>query len=200
MNTIKYTFSTKSKQIFGILVFVYFLLRFLVLVEIKAFHLEGYTVYLIPSIIYYGIIFAGIWIVFLGYRLFYTEYDENKITYYNTLMKKSYSASWEDVRFVRFDTNGIHFFDSYSDDAGATELLRIPYFRLGVIRAIPVNDLFEKLIENPNIKVQKTFKVLPGYTKKWRVISMVYALFCVCMLILCRTPLYTVLILFQNCR
>ena len=48
MKKIPYTFSTKSKQIFYFTIMVYFLLRLVVIVEIKLFRLDGYEVYLGP--------------------------------------------------------------------------------------------------------------------------------------------------------
>lgn len=79
--------------------------------------------------------------------------------------------------------------------------LFIPFFRFGIIQAIPVNAFFETLIEKrktQDLQIEKEFKVLPGYTRIWNLVSLVYAFLSFCLLIVAMEPLYTVIVLFQN--
>ena len=198
MKKIPYIFSTKSKQIFYFTIMIYFLLRLIVIVEIKLFHVEGYQVYLGLSLFYYALIFAAVTLLFFGYKLFYTLYDDNTVTYHNRLLRRSYSIPLSEVRFARLDTRGIHLYRSETPQPSEKADLFIPFFRLGVIRAIPVDGFFQQLIAAPQIRVEKTFKVLPGYTKKWQLVSVIYAFLAICMLLVCATPLYTVIVLYQS--
>lgn len=198
MKKIPYTFSTKSKQIFYFTIMAYFLLRLVVIVEIKLFRLDGYEVYLGPSLLYYLLIFAAVTFLFFGYKLFFTMYDDKSVTYYNQITRKSYSIQLSDVHFARLDTRGIHLYREADPQPDAKADLFIPFFRMGVIRAIPVDGFFKQLIAAPQIRIQKTFKVLPGYTKKWQLVSIIYAFLAICMLLVCMTPLYTVIVLYQS--
>ncbi len=198
MKKIPYTFSTKSKQIFYFTIIAYFLLRLIVIAEIKLFHVEGYEVYLSLSLLYYALIFAAVTLLFFGYKFFFTLYDETTVTYHNRFLRKSRSIQLSEVRFARLDTWGIHLYRQETPQPGEKEDFFIPFFRMGVIRAIPVNGFFEQLIAAPQIRIEKTFKVLPGYTKKWQLVSILYAFLAICMLLVCSTPLYAVIILYQN--
>ncbi|MGC2873288.1 hypothetical protein ACPW7J_11775 [Ihubacter sp. rT4E-8] len=198
MKKIPYTFSTKSKQIFYFVIMFYFLLRLTVIVEMKLFQVEGYIVYLSLTLLYYAVIFAAVTFIFFGYKFFSTIYDDNAVTYQNHILRRSRTIQLSEIHFARLDTWGIHLFREETPNSNSKPALTIPFFRMGVIRAIPVNDFFELLIAQPQIKIEKKFKVLPGYTKKWQFISILYAFLAICMLLVCMTPLYTVIVLYQS--
>ena len=86
MYKIPYTYTNKSKIVFYLMILAYFLLRLILMIQIKAYKLEGYEVFLLPTIIYYLTIFIVLTAIFFGYKFFFTTYDENTITYHNILL------------------------------------------------------------------------------------------------------------------
>lgn len=200
MNKIFYTFTNKSKFLFYLMILVLCLLRLALMIEIKIFQLEGYQVFLLPTIVYYFVLFALITGLFFGYKFFFAEYDDHKISYRNLLLNRSRTISFDSVKKIRFGKKGIHFYDCAAPSRDSRPLLFIPFFRLGIVDAISVNDFFETVLDRGTISVEKTFKVLPGYSKPWTLLSLFYAFLSFCMLIICAEPLYTVIVLFQVCR
>lgn len=198
MSTIPYTCTNKAKFLFYIMIMVLGLLRLTIIVQIKIYSLEDYEVYLLPTLFYYSLLFAIITGLFFGYKFFYTTYDDDKIVYHNVLFKKTATIHFQQIKYALFSKRGIYLYKTSSPVKGSKADMFIPFFRLGLIQAIPVNDFFETLIEKRHIAIKKTFKVLPGYTKSWNLVSMGYALLTICMLIICLEPLYTVIVLYQS--
>jgi hypothetical protein len=174
----------------------YFALRLIISIQIKIYNIEGYEVYLLPTILYYLVIFMVVTGVFWCFKFFYTIYDDEKITYYNRIMRREVTVKFTDIKYVIFGKNGVKLYRELNPSSNESADLFIPFFRFGIIDAISINELFEKLINTEHIKVEKAFKVLPGYTKKWRIVSMMYSLLAFSVLILCITPLRTVMVLF----
>ncbi len=198
MYKIPYTYTNKSKIIFYLMLLAYFVLRLILMVQIKAYHLDGYEVFLLPTILYYLIIFIVLTAVFFGYKFFFTTYDETTITYHNILRKRATSISLTEVQYAVFSKNGVHLYKTAAPDADAKPDLTIPFFRLGIIDAVPINHFFERLLARDTIRVEKQFKILPGYSKAWTLLSLFYAFLTFCILIISMQPLYTVIILFQT--
>ncbi len=194
MNRIRYTFTNKAKIMFFVTVMLLFLLRFIITLQIKFYGIDGYTVYITPTLIYYGIIFLAIIIIFFCYKCFITTYDSNEIVYTNYLLRRSRRISVDEVRYALLDWKGIHL--RRSADEGEPDALTIPFFRGGVINPFDADKFFRMLLSNKNIKVTKTFKTLPGYTKKWRWVSIIYAILAICTLLASANYLYTVIVLF----
>lgn len=201
LHKIPYTYTNKAKQVFYFMIIAFLILRLALMAEIYFFHLEGYQVYLLPTFFYYLILFALITGLFFGYKFFFTLYDEQKITYHNLLLRRSVTLSFSEIGYARFGRKGISLYRNISPEPKERPDLYIPFFRLGIIQAIPVNAFFETLIEKKktqNIHIEKTFTVLPGYTKIWNFVSLGYALLSFCLLIVAMEPLYTIIVLFQK--
>lgn len=198
MSIIPYTCTNKAKLLFYVMIVALCLLRLTIIIQIKAYDLEGYQVYLLPTLLYYGILLVVITALFFGYKFFYTIYDEENIVYHNALFKKTRSMEFDQIKYARFGRRGVQLYSVCAPDKKAKPDLFIPFFRLGIIEAIAANDFFENLIDRKGIVIEKTFKVLPGYSKPWNLISALYALLTICMLIISMEPLYTIIVLYQS--
>lgn len=198
MSRVKYVYTSKSKLILYLMLVALLLIRTTVVVQIKIYELKGYEVYLLPSFLYTFVLFSIITAVFFGYKLFFAEYNDTTVTYHNILLNRNRSIELKSIRYVLFSRTGIRFYHNSVPSKDERADLFIPFFRLGIIDAVSVNGLFEALIAHPDIKVEKTFKVLPGYSKPWVIVSMLYALLAFCVLIICMEPLYTVIVLFES--
>ena len=201
LHKIPYTYTNKSKQVFYLMIVALLILRLILMGEIYFFDLKGYDVYLLPTVLYYLVLFIIVTGIFFGYKFFFTLYDEEKIVYCNLLLKKSSSIDFSEIAFARFGRRGIALYRSPSPGEKNKPDLFIPFFRFGIIQAIPVNAFFETLIEKrktQDLQIEKEFKVLPGYTRIWNLVSLVYAFLSFCLLIVAMEPLYTVIVLFQN--
>ena len=198
MYKIPYTYTNKSKIVFYLMILAYFLLRLILMIQIKAYKLEGYEVFLLPTIIYYLTIFIVLTAIFFGYKFFFTTYDENTITYHNILLKRSASIELDKIKYAVFSKNGVHFYKTDNPAPADKPEFTIPFFRLGIIDAVPINNFFERLIDRNTIRIEKQFKVLPGYSKPWTIVALVYAFLTFCVLIISMQLLYTVIILFQT--
>lgn len=198
MFRINYVYTNKSKIILYLMIVALLLIRATVVFQIKIYQLEGYEVYLLPTLLYNLVLFAIITAVFFGYKFFFTEYNTDTVTYHNVLFNRSRSINLNQVRHIRFGKTGVHLYRCAAPKKKEKADLFIPFFRLGIIDAISINRFFETLIACPDFTVEKTFKVLPGYSKPWTLVSMLYALLAFCFLIICMEPLYTVIVLFHS--
>lgn len=198
MYKIPYTYTNKSKIVFYLMILAYFILRLILMTQIKAYNLEGYEVFLLPTILYYLTIFIVLTAIFFGYKFFFTTYNEETITYHNILLKRATSIQLDDVRYAVFSKSGVRLYKTDSPAPSDKPDFTIPFFRLGIIDAVPINNFFERLIDRNTIRVEKQFKVLPGYSKAWTILALVYAFLTFCILIISMQLLYTVIILFQT--
>ena len=71
-------------------------------------------------------------------------------------------------------------------------------FRGGIVEAVSLNNFYKALLERDDMQVIKNFKVLPGYTKKWKIVSFIYAIFAVVLASSLATPIATIVTIFQN--
>ena len=198
MYKIPYTYTNKSKTVFYLMISAYFILRLILMVQIKVYNLEGYEVFLLPTILYYLTIFIVLTAIFFGYKFFFTTYNEETITYHNILLKRAASIQLDDVRYAIFGKNSVRLYKTNSPAPSDKPDFTIPFFRLGIIDAVPINNFFERLISRNTIRVEKQFKILPGYSKSWTILALVYAFLTFCILIISMQLLYTVIILFQT--
>lgn len=200
MKKIQYHYSHITKQAFVLTLFLYTLLRFLIMMEIIIYRIpEYYSDVNIPlTILLYTVLFAVIICMFFSHRFCCSTYDDTHLTYHNRLLRKSSSLDLSAVKMALFDTKGVKFFTS---DHGSTEDRSdffLPFFRGGIIDALQIDGFYKQMKASPHIRVQKRFKVLPGYTKKWKVLSVVYGFLAVILFMNCATPLTLVIVLFQN--
>ena len=195
MNIISYRYTNTFKQFLLIICMIYFLLCAAIVCEVVIFDVPGYEVNVIGALFLYAAIFVLLAMIFIGYKFFYTLYDDDTIIYYNKLLKKEYSANFADIKKVVLHKRGVSF---YADSTSTTAALYIPFFRGGIIDALEIDKFYRFLKAKEGIDVVKEFTVLPGYGKGFTVLKVVYVFLSAYVLLLCATPLVAVIVLFQN--
>lgn len=200
MNKIQYHYSHITKQLFVLTLLLYTLLRFLIMAEIMIYKIDGYyEATNIPlTLLLYFFIFALLLCLLCSYKFCYSTYDVHSLTYRNKLTRKEKTLEFSQVRMALFDTMGVKF---YTSEHGSTEDkpdFFLPFFRGGIIQAVQIDKLYKKMKADENIRVQKTFRVLAGYTKKWKALAVVYGFLAVITFMTCATPLTVVIVLFQS--
>ena len=186
MQKITYHYSALSKQTWFYSGILYLALLSAVYILVVAYRVEGFyedlnlTMSLLANTA--GMIFF--YLLSLGHHVCYTEYDDEKITYKNRLLRKSRTFYYKDAEAVIFDRWGVKF---YADEQALVNKEKpdfyVPFFRDGKVEPIQLNYFFklmkdreEELTEkDEKFKVYKTFKIVPGYGRKWKYLSFAYA-------------------------
>lgn len=201
MKKIGYHYTNFAKQALIVICSLYIFLRFLIVLEIMFFKLEGYyeNMNFPLTLLLYALLFLFMLILFRGHKICISTYDEHTLTYYNTLLRKSKSLDLSTVKMAVFDTFGVKFYDHKDADyKNEKPMFFLPFFRDGVIEALDIDAFFKTLKAREDIQVVKTFKVLPGYTKKWTALTVFYGFLAVFAFMNTATPLTVVIVLFQN--
>ena len=201
MKKIQYHFTNIPKQVFLFTCFIFVALNFTVMMEIAIFKLPGYyeAMNLPAVLVLYISLFVILITIFFSYKFCYSIYDENHIIYHNKLLRRSKEFNLSNAKVAVFDTFGVGFYNSEEDIGSKNKrLFFLPFFRFGLIEPIQINNFYKMLRANDDIKVIKKFKVLPGYTKKWTVITILYGFLAVLFFMNCARPLTVVIVLLQN--
>lgn len=203
MNRISYRHTNVPKQFLCLSIFVYVLMQAIIMGEIIIWKLEGFYEELnIPLTIFLYLIYFTLVLLFsYSYRFCYTLYGENKLVYYNKLLRREISYNLNDAKLAVFDKKGVKFYADSNADYENKEIkpeFFIPFYRGGIIQAVEINNFFKKLIDREGLRVIKTFEVLPGYSKKWKILSVIYLFLAFGIFLNCATPLTVIIILFQN--
>lgn len=201
MKRINYRYTNLPKQILIFAALAYVVMLAIIMAEIAIFKLEGFyeeTNFLLTIplyIVYFAVLFA----LLRQYKFFYGEYDKDTLTYHNKLLRKSTQFNLSDARLAVFDTFGIKFYaDANINPATDKPLFVFPFFRGGIVEAVSLNNFYKALLEREDMQVIKNFKVLPGYTKKWKIVSFIYAIFAVVLGSSLATPIATIVTIWQN--
>lgn len=217
MCKITYHYSALSKQAWFYAGILYLLLTSLVYILVAAYKVEGYYEQLnLPLILaanFIGMIFF--FLLSLGHLVCYAEYDEEKIIYKNRLLRREKVFFFKDAKAVIFDKRGVKF---YSDEQSLMNKEKpsfyLPFFRDGKIESLQINAFFKAMKDREarlaaaedgsgniqpasRFKVYKTFKVLPGYGRKWKYVSFAYACLTLLVLLNCSQPLAIIMGLLQ---
>lgn len=170
MRKIIYMYSSLARQ-FLILSFVLlFASRLVLFIEGIVFELEEFKAFNIPAtIIFLGILIGLCVFLFIGQRFFYSEFSEHKLTYHNKLTRRSKSFNLDKVEFVKFMSTGVKLFY----DKTQKPVFKIPFYRFGVVSPIGI-DSFEKLVIYKNIDFEKTYTILPCYSRGFKFIGIAY--------------------------
>lgn len=201
MKKISYCRTNNMKLLLFAFALIYFILRMLIVVEIQIFKIPEYygSINIPLTIVLYIAIFAVIITILTFHRHFYSTYDDNGLTYYNTYLRRQKSLDFSTVKQAVFNSRGVNFYaSSDGEESGEASVFYLPFFRGGIIDAIDINSLFIDLKNREDMRVIKKFTVLPGYGKPWSILKIVYGFLAVVMMISCSTPLALVIILFQN--
>lgn len=201
MNKIQYHYTNLAKQIFLLICFLYILLRFIIMVEIIVFKIEGYyEATNIPlTLLLYGVLFAILVCLFRGHKFCYSTYDENVLIFHNSLLRTKKTLHLADAKLAILDTFGVKFFASQTADPKTEKpIFFLPFFRDGIVEAVQIDKFYKMLKANENIRVIKKFKVLPGYSNKWKFAAIAYGFLAVIFFMSCATPITVIIVLFQN--
>lgn len=194
MSKIQYRYTNMAKQVFILVCFLYTLLRFIIMMEIIIFKIDKYyEVTNIPmTLIMYALLFAIIIMLFRGHKFCYSHYNEEELVYYNTLLHKKKSLDLSKVNLAVFGTFGVKFFE---DDK---PVFFLPFFRGGIISAVQIDQFYKMLKNDSAVKVVKKFTVLPGYSNKWKLATIAYALLAIAVFMNFATPITVIVVLFQS--
>jgi len=199
MRKIEYTFITLARQFLFISIFIYVLLHLSVVTEILVFKIDKYYQAFNFPITYliYGLIVLLIGCLFFQHRFFYAEYTKSTLTYTNKVFHKSRSIDFDNVDNVICDTFGAYFFNkgSVSREKKDADFV-LPFFRGGRIDVVQLNKMLDYMSSH-GINVTKTYKIMPGYGKKTKILSFVYGFFAIAIIANCANPIYTVIVLLQ---
>ena len=198
MNIISYRYTNTFKQFLLIVCMLYFILCAVVIAEVTIFNVPGYemgTLGVAANLLFYMVIFAVLILFFIGYKFCYTLYDDETIIYYNKLLRRERSIDIASINKVVLNKKGVNIYANGDLDNSA---FYIPFFRGGIIEAIEIDMFYRKMKEIEGIEVVKEFKVLPGYGKGFTALKVAYVFLTAYMLLLCATPLATVIVLYQH--
>ncbi len=208
MQRLTYHYSALSKQTWFYAGMLYLALSSVVSIQLQLYKVPGYyesqNLLLALTANALGIVFFLL--LSLGHYTCYAEYDEEKIVYHNRLLRKQRTFFFRDASAVIFDNRGIKFYDDNEKLIHKEKpLFFISFFRDGKIEAIPLNQFYHKMqqreaeTEAPaQFKVYKTFKVVPGYGRKWKYLSFAYACLTIWVFMNCMKPLSVILGLMQT--
>ena len=181
MKKIPYRYTNIAKQAFIITIMLQALMRLIIMAEIVIFKVEGYyeNTNILLTVLMYAVIFAALIALFRGHTFCYSLYNDSTLVYRNTLLRRERQLQ-------------------LSEPKTAKPLFFLPFFRDGIIEAVPVNNFYIFLKDRGDMVVIKKFRVLPGYTKKWRFVTIGYSLLAALCLASLSTPLTVIIVLFQN--
>lgn len=201
MKRINYRYTNLPKQILIFAALAYVVMLAIIMAEIAIFKLEGFyenTNFLLTIplyIIYFAVLFA----ILRQYRFFYGEYNDEVLIYHNKLLRKELQFNLSDANLAVFDTFGIKFYaDANINPNTDKPIFFFPFFRGGIVEAVSLNNFYKAMLEREDMQVIKNFRVLPGYTKKWKIVSFIYAIFAVVLGSSLATPIATIVTIFQN--
>ena len=157
MYKIRYYYSSLSKQFFLIILIWTLLVRF-TLFFVGGFYKDAYVG---ATVAVYALALALCVFFFIGWKLFYFEFDETSLTGYNLLTKKKTELDLRPVQRALFSKSGISLF--YEGD-GVPRYF-IPFRRFGIISPVGVEN-FMNLMKNRHVHVEQEYQVLPGYGKR----------------------------------
>lgn len=201
MKKITYRYTNLPKQVLFLAGLIYVAMMAIITIEIGIFKLEGYyeEMNFFATAILYIVYFTVLYCLFRQHKFFYGEYNDEVLIYHNKFLRKSKEFHLSDAKLAVFDTFGIKFYaDMNINPKTDKPLFFFPFFRGGIIEAISVNNFYKALMARGDMQVIKNFKVLPGYTKKWRIVSFVYAFIAVLFCSSLATPLATIITIWQN--
>lgn len=201
MKRINYRYTNLPKQILIFAALAYVVMMAIIMLEIAIFKLEGFyeeTNFLLTIPLY--VVYITVLVAILRqYKFFYGEYDETSLTYHNKLLRKQKSFNLSDAKLAVFDTFGIKFYaDTNINPSTDKPIFFFPFFRGGIVEAVSLNNFYKTLLAREDMQVIKNFQVLPGYTKKWKIVSFIYAIFAVVLGSSLATPIAAIVTIFQN--
>lgn len=171
MEKIRYYYSAMSKQVFILLLGFLIVIRFALLMQVIIYNLNDYgtKINLVATVVLYLVYLCICIFLFTAYKLFFSEFDDDRMIYYNKLLRKELRVNLNTIEKAHLTKKGIYLYEA----AKKEPVFFLPFFRWGVISPVGV-DKFYKVLKEKNIKIQKDFTTLPGHGKRWKWVSVIY--------------------------
>ncbi len=185
MNKLTYTYTNVPKQLLFYICAFYLVLRSIMDIQIVLYQVEGYADQItLPLELTVNALFFAFWLLLSnGHKLCYTEFNSEKAIYHNRLLRTKKEFLFENARAVFFDKRGIRFFARKEDASDKRKaLFFIPFFRDGKINVLEHKRFYDLLKEREaaigdaeRFVVYRSYKEVPGYSRKWKYVSFAYA-------------------------
>ena len=208
MKKLTYTYTNVPKQLLFYICAFYLVLRSIMDIQIVVYQVEGYADKLnLPLELLINAIFFAFWLLLSnGHKVCYTEYNSETAIYRNRLTRAKKEFRFEDARAVFFDKRGIRFFAHKEDAADKKKaIFFIPLFRDGKINALEHKQFYDLLKEREaaigdteHFVVYRSYKEVPGYSRKWKYVAFAYACLDVLLALNCFTPIAVIIGLMEN--
>ena len=203
MNKLTYTYTNVPKQLLFYICAFYLVLRSIMDIQIVLYQVEGYADQInLPLELTVNALFFAFWLLLSnGHKLCYTEFNSEKAIYHNRLLRTKKEFLFENARAVFFDKRGIRFFARKEDASDKRKaLFFIPFFRDGKINVLEHKRFYDLLKEREaaigdaeRFVVYRSYKEVPGYSRKWKYVSFAYACLDVLLGLNCFTPIAVIL-------
>ena len=210
MNKLTYTYTNVPKQLLFYICAFYLVLRSIMDIQIVLYQVEGYADQIsLPLELTVNALFFAFWLLLSnGHKLCYTEFNSEKAIYHNRLLRTKKEFLFENARAVFFDKRGIRFFARKEDASDKRKaLFFIPFFRDGKINVLEHKRFYDLLKEREaaigdaeRFVVYRSYKEVPGYSRKWKYVSFAYACLDVLLGLNCFTPIDVILGLLETFR
>ncbi len=210
MNKLTYTYTNVPKQLLFYICAFYLVLRSIMDIQIVLYQVEGYADQInLPLELTVNALFFAFWLLLSnGHKLCYTEFNSEKAIYHNRLLRTKKEFLFENARAVFFDKRGIRFFARKEDASDKRKaLFFIPFFRDGKINVLEHKHFYDLLKEREaaigdaeRFVVYRSYKEVPGYSRKWKYVSFAYACLDVLLGLNCFTPIAVILGLLETFR
>lgn len=172
MKKIQYYYSAMSKQVFLIILCLFFAARFTIFFQVVKYNISGYAddFNIAGTLILYVIYILFCIFFFFGYKFCFTLYNEEEAIYHNKLLKKQYHVDLNKIDRAVLTKRGICLYYPES----RRKCFYIPFWRLGKISPVGVDD-FYNLLKSKDIHIEKQFVTLPGFGKSKGITSLIYS-------------------------
>ena len=210
MNKLTYTYTNVPKQLLFYICAFYLVLRSIMDIQIVLYQVEGYADQInLPLELTVNALFFAFWLLLSnGHKLCYTEFNSEKAIYHNRLLRTKKEFLFENARAVFFDKRGIRFFARKEDASDKRKaLFFIPFFRDGKINVLEHKRFYDLLKEREaaigdaeRFVVYRSYKEVPGYSRKWKYVSFAYACLDVLLGLNSFTPIAVILGLLETFR
>lgn len=170
MRTIHYIYSSLGRQFLLIILFLVALSRLFLLYLGTHYQMKEFAIFNLPaSIALLGGIMVLALFLFLAHRFFSFTFNEDTISYKNSLLNRERDLCLQSVKYALFTSRSIKL---YGDDQ-TKALFKIPFYKFGVVLPFGIES-FEQLLQYKNIPYDKKNFILPSQTRGIKFLRIAY--------------------------
>ena len=179
MRTIRYYYSSMTKQFFLLILVASMLVRMALMFVVTTKNIGGYgDAYTVSaSMVMYLAFIAGCGFLFIAYRFFHTEFTEHEVTNVNRILRRRKSISLDEITYANFDKGGILL---YRVKGSRKPDFLIKFYKFGVASPVGIES-FEKLCAYKGLEFDKNYTYLPGQGMFSRLCSIGYIILIICL-------------------